>query len=135
MTSRKRKKKPPNLMSSHLDSLIACFPLVDLPNFVANSRSRFQIVLFPCLFFEFGFSAVAHPSQVVCGCDGLVGVTHGSSDFTVVQAIQASGQGSAIVGCLCQDWRIWPVSCVSACPFFVRPTQVCTTPTPSILLF
>ena len=135
MTSRKRKKKPPNLLFSHLDSLIAYFPLVDLPNFVANSRSRVQIVLFLCLIFAFGLSAVAHPSQIVCGCVGFVGVTSRSSDFTVVQAIQASGQGSAIVGCLCQDWRIWPVSRVSACPFFVRPSQVCTTPTPSILLF
>ena len=135
MNSRKRKKEPPNLMPSPLVSLIACFPLVDLPNSLANSRSRFQIVLFPCSILKFGLSAVAHPSQIVCGCDGLAGVTCGSSAFTTVQIIQASGQRSEIIGGRCQAWRICPVSCASACPLFLRLTQVCATLPSSLLLF
>uniref|UniRef100_A0A7C8YLF2 Uncharacterized protein n=1 Tax=Opuntia streptacantha TaxID=393608 RepID=A0A7C8YLF2_OPUST len=98
MTLRKRKKEHPDPMPSPLVSLIACFSLVDLPNSLPNSRSRFQAVLSLCSFLAFGFSAVSNPSQTACGCVGLAGFTRGSSAFTIAQSIQVSGPRSAIVG-------------------------------------
>uniref|UniRef100_A0A7C8YL90 Uncharacterized protein n=1 Tax=Opuntia streptacantha TaxID=393608 RepID=A0A7C8YL90_OPUST len=124
MTLRKRKKEHPDPMPSPLVSLIACFSLVDLPNSLPNSRSRFQAVLSLCSFLAFGFSAVSNPSQTACGCVGLAGFTRGSSAFTIAQSIQVSGPRSAIVGRRYQARQILSVSCASVCPLFLRHTQV-----------
>jgi len=64
MAPRQRKKEPPDLIPSPLESPLPSISIVHLANFLLTSRFRFQFASFPCSNFDFSYSAVADSSQI-----------------------------------------------------------------------
>uniref|UniRef100_A0A7C9EYU7 Uncharacterized protein n=1 Tax=Opuntia streptacantha TaxID=393608 RepID=A0A7C9EYU7_OPUST len=66
MAPRQRKKEPPDLIPSPLESPLPSISIVHLANSLLTSRFRLQFASFPCSNFVFSSSAVADSSQICC---------------------------------------------------------------------